>query len=673
MATKSFAPAALGGAVFERSSDGTEWLRDGKAVSSSLNGAVDALYQQEETIKLQELAEKEAKQTEKTEKAEAKKAATVSAREAKKAEKTKAKEASKLSSSPNVSNAEPPSSEKYTKIADATKSQDKLNNNLEKLVKVMTNLIRIIDSTNKKGGGGRGGRSSNGKPAELIPDDVEVPTTSQAIKQIMKENVHGKKDEYGRVEKPGFLRELSTAISPKTGGMLFEAADRRRDAIATNLENAKKRNAATNADPVPPTAPVPTATPDKKTESAQDNVEKQAKEAYSKPDKTQNVKVVEISEDILHKLAMAIKGNTSDNDNKNSPEKEKTDEETGSDNSNDKSGGNDRRRRRPQRNRRGRGRKSSPAKRIPQLRDPKTGRFIKSASKGLGRGAIGGIGMAAGGSAASAIGGIGRAAGGSAASAIGGIGMAAGGSAASAVTRGGAAVAGKAAEKSIGKVAAKVAGKTILKSLVKKIPVIGLIAGAGFAAGRALRGDFAGAGMELASGAASLVPGIGTAASLGIDAALAAKDIHAATSNVEKVDTPEISAPVPAATATTGPDAAKEKGGGILKGSGNFIKAHPKMAMAAGMALPGVGLIGAGMAASQLLTKKSPTRHTQALQESTKQNIVARDTKAAQPPVVVNSGGSTTGPTIINNNSSGGGSGVPTVGQRGSLDLRVFG
>ena len=130
---------------------------------------------------------------------------------------------------------------------------------------------------------------------------------------------------------------------------------------------------------------------------------------------------------------------------------------------------------------------------------------------------------------------------------------------------------------------------------------------------------------------------------------------------------------MPAATATTGPDAAKEKGGGILKGSGNFIKAHPKMAMAAGMALPGVGLIGAGMAASQLLTKKSPTRQTQALQESTKQNIVARDTKAAQPPVVVNSGGSTTGPTIINNNSSGGGSGVPTVGQRGSLDLRVFG
>ena len=39
-----------------------------------------------------------------------------------------------------------------------------------------------------------------------------------------------------------------------------------------------------------------------------------------------------------------------------------------------------------------------------------------------------------------------------------------------------------------------------------------------------MKGDWAGAGMELASGAASTIPGLGTAASLGIDAALMAKD-----------------------------------------------------------------------------------------------------------------------------------------------------
>ena len=42
---------------------------------------------------------------------------------------------------------------------------------------------------------------------------------------------------------------------------------------------------------------------------------------------------------------------------------------------------------------------------------------------------------------------------------------------------------------------------------------------------RAMAGDFSGAAMELASGAASTIPGLGTAASVGIDAALIAKDV----------------------------------------------------------------------------------------------------------------------------------------------------
>lgn len=85
---------------------------------------------------------------------------------------------------------------------------------------------------------------------------------------------------------------------------------------------------------------------------------------------------------------------------------------------------------------------------------------------------------------------------------------------------------GKDAAKTTGK---KTAGKTAAKSLgkaaLKKIPIIGAVAGLGFGAARALSGDWAGAGMEVASGVASTVPGIGTAASVGIDATLAARDM----------------------------------------------------------------------------------------------------------------------------------------------------
>jgi muramidase (phage lysozyme) len=73
--------------------------------------------------------------------------------------------------------------------------------------------------------------------------------------------------------------------------------------------------------------------------------------------------------------------------------------------------------------------------------------------------------------------------------------------------------------------AAKIGAKALGKGLLKKIPLIGLGAGALFAAERAMAGDFAGAGLELASGGASMIPGLGTAASVGIDAALAGRDM----------------------------------------------------------------------------------------------------------------------------------------------------
>ncbi len=85
--------------------------------------------------------------------------------------------------------------------------------------------------------------------------------------------------------------------------------------------------------------------------------------------------------------------------------------------------------------------------------------------------------------------------------------------------------AGSSIGKLFGKATGKVAGKTALKSIVKKIPIIGLLAGIGFAASRLAKGDFLGAAGEVASGAAAMVPGGGTAASIAIDAGLAARDI----------------------------------------------------------------------------------------------------------------------------------------------------
>ena len=88
--------------------------------------------------------------------------------------------------------------------------------------------------------------------------------------------------------------------------------------------------------------------------------------------------------------------------------------------------------------------------------------------------------------------------------------------------------------KIFGQQAAKTGGQQLAKKgiqkgagkmFAKKIPIIGLGLGAVFAVERAMRGDFAGASMELASGAASTVPGWGTAASVAIDAALIGKDV----------------------------------------------------------------------------------------------------------------------------------------------------
>ena len=71
-------------------------------------------------------------------------------------------------------------------------------------------------------------------------------------------------------------------------------------------------------------------------------------------------------------------------------------------------------------------------------------------------------------------------------------------------------------------------GKMLGKALWKKVPIIGALLGLGLGAGRMLHGDFTGGALEMAGGLASgLLPGIGTAASFGIDGILAARDAGA--------------------------------------------------------------------------------------------------------------------------------------------------
>lgn len=86
------------------------------------------------------------------------------------------------------------------------------------------------------------------------------------------------------------------------------------------------------------------------------------------------------------------------------------------------------------------------------------------------------------------------------------------------------------AGKGLAKAGAKIGAKAVGRSLIKKIPIIGALAGIGFAISRAAKGDYVGAAMELASGAASIIPGIGTGVSVAIDAASAVRDLSLAKS-----------------------------------------------------------------------------------------------------------------------------------------------
>lgn len=69
-------------------------------------------------------------------------------------------------------------------------------------------------------------------------------------------------------------------------------------------------------------------------------------------------------------------------------------------------------------------------------------------------------------------------------------------------------------------------GKLASKMLGKALPGVGLAYGAKDAYDRFQKGDYVGAGLAGASGIASLIPGIGTAAALGLDAANIGRDMY---------------------------------------------------------------------------------------------------------------------------------------------------
>mgnify|MGYP000397725165 CR=1 FL=1 len=98
----------------------------------------------------------------------------------------------------------------------------------------------------------------------------------------------------------------------------------------------------------------------------------------------------------------------------------------------------------------------------------------------------------------------------------------------------------KAAQKGAEKVATKTAGKSLAKQgaklgakgILKRIPILGSLMGVGFAVDRAIKGDWAGAAMEVGSAGLGLLdlvaPGLGTGLSLAADAGIAARDLKRA-------------------------------------------------------------------------------------------------------------------------------------------------
>lgn len=208
----------------------------------------------------------------------------------------------------------------------------------------------------------------------------------------------------------------------------------------------------------------------------------------------------------------------------------------------------------------------------------------------------------------------------------------------------------KVAAKGVGKVGAKAVGK----SLLKKIPGVGLVAGGVFAAQRAMSGDWAGAGLELASGAAGTIPGVGTAASVGLDAALAARDMGALGGTPEtRAAEAAQSGQAPKATAQPKQATVKGKpGGGIFSKAAGFVKRNPLMMAAGGLGLAAVG----AKTAYDYMSGGGEEAKVQSGQNPDS-GILEKGSEQAKDQMKVN----VPPPTIINQGGGGGGASESTT------------
>lgn len=89
--------------------------------------------------------------------------------------------------------------------------------------------------------------------------------------------------------------------------------------------------------------------------------------------------------------------------------------------------------------------------------------------------------------------------------------------------------------KGVAKLGAKVGAKTAMKGIAKAIPGIGLLLGVGLGLRRALKGDYVGAAMEVASGALSAT-GVGIAGTIALEAGLVVRDNMTKSTKTKKVE-----------------------------------------------------------------------------------------------------------------------------------------
>ena len=228
----------------------------------------------------------------------------------------------------------------------------------------------------------------------------------------------------------------------------------------------------------------------------------------------------------------------------------------------------------------------------------------------------------------------------------------------------------KAAEK----VGVKTLAKTAGKSLLKKIPGVGLLAGLAFGAGRLMKGDVLGAVGEVGSGLASTIPGVGTAASVAIDAGLAARDIYKANKDEDAEKEPKeyadggiVNNPKPLKLFADGgvvnsPTAFSHEGG-----TGVMGEAGPEAIMP--LQKSADGKLGVKMQAEPV-KKDGINPQTNALEQAEEQRKLSSkkdDQTAGKSPTIINN-------STTNNNQSGGGGGgsIPTAGPRNSLDLNYY-